>query len=109
MYQALMDLAETSTRQLREAGIRLAEAGSVADLPHPALLPMQHASAYHDVLGRMARRQLEMQSRLAMSMFSPQPDLSLLAEIIQLQQAALNRMSTCRPAPGLLVLPCPCA
>ncbi len=94
MYQALMDLAETSTRQLRAAGLRLAEAGSAGDLPHPALLPMQHANAFHDVLGRMARRQMEMQSRLAMSLLSPQPDFGLVAEIIQLQQAALNRMAT---------------
>jgi len=94
MFQALIDLVEQSTRQLREAGVQLAQAGSAADMPHPTLLPMQHANAYHDVVGRMARRQLELQQGLAMALLSPRPDLGLVAEIIQLQQAALNRMAT---------------
>ncbi|MCB1917066.1 MAG: hypothetical protein KDG52_15285 [Rhodocyclaceae bacterium] len=94
MFQAMIKLAEASTQQLREAGDQLARTGDTSALPHPALLPIRHASALHEVLGRAARRQFEIQQAVLTAMLSPRPDFGLMAETIQMQQAALARLAT---------------
>ncbi|MCB1894647.1 MAG: hypothetical protein H6945_16950 [Zoogloeaceae bacterium] len=94
MFQALMKLAESSTQQLREAGEKRSQAADGGALPHPAWLPMQHASAFHELLGRAAQRQFQIQQATLTAMLSPRPDFSLIAETIQMQQAALARIAT---------------
>ncbi|MCB1908531.1 MAG: hypothetical protein KDH15_14270 [Rhodocyclaceae bacterium] len=93
MFQAMMTLAETTAQQLRDAGDNLARTGNAA-LPHPALLPMKHASTFHELIGRAAQRQFEVQRALVTAMLSPRPDYSLVAETIKMQQAAMTRLAT---------------
>lgn len=100
MFESFMKLADDSVRQMQEAQDRWvasvtagksgsAPAGQVAS----PLIPLQHFGAYHQVLGTIAARQIQLSQGLLAAAFRPEPDVSLVVELVQMQHAVLQRLA----------------
>ncbi|MBL8483704.1 MAG: hypothetical protein JNJ60_16015 [Rhodocyclaceae bacterium] len=104
MFDAFMKLAQESARQMQDAHARLLQAvPAAAALPAKAaspvealgaIAPVQKLNAYHGIAQNMLARQARLLQDLWTLAARPQGDVSLVAEMLQLQQAIFQRLAS---------------
>ncbi len=100
MFESFMKLADDSVRQMQQAQDRwmssLSAAQSGGAVPPQGatpMIPLQHLGAYHQVLGNIAARQVQLCQGLLAAAFRPEPDASLIVDLVQMQHSVLQRLA----------------
>jgi hypothetical protein len=98
MFHALMTMADESVRQMQATQARLLETvaqgpAGTPDHARLALVPLKHLNACHGVLGHLAARQMRVCQGLLAAALSPLPDASVLADVLEMQQAIARRLA----------------